>query len=94
MLFIAAIAVHYVLQGLGLVFFGGEGLRAAAVSDAKFRIGPIEASAQSLLVIFASVAVMGVLWLFFGRSVYETRHAYGNATSDDVFSHRFGTIVR
>ncbi len=30
-LFIASMAVHYVLQGLGLVFFGGEGLRSAAV---------------------------------------------------------------
>lgn len=69
-LFIAAIAVHYVLQGLGLVFFGGEGLRSAAFSDARFTLGVIQASAQSLLVIVASVAVMLVLWLFFGRSLY------------------------
>jgi branched-chain amino acid transport system permease protein len=69
-LFIAAIAAHYVLQGLGLVFFGGEGLRSAAFSDARFALGVIQASAQSLLVILASVAVMLVLWLFFGRSIY------------------------
>jgi branched-chain amino acid transport system permease protein len=69
-LFIAAIAAHYVLQGLGLVFFGGEGLRSAAFSDARFTLGVIQASAQSLLVIVASVAVMVVLWLFFGRSIY------------------------
>ena len=69
-LFIAAIATHYVLQGLGLVFFGGEGLRSAAFSDARFAIGVIQASAQSILVIVASVAVMVALWLFFGRSIY------------------------
>jgi len=69
-LFIAAIATHYVLQGLGLVFFGGEGLRSAAFSDMRFALGVIQASAQSLLVILASVAVMLVLWLFFGRSIY------------------------
>ncbi len=69
-LFIAAIATHYVLQGLGLVFFGGEGLRSEAFSDARFTLGVIQASAQSLLVILASVAVMVVLWLFFGRSIY------------------------
>jgi branched-chain amino acid transport system permease protein len=69
-LFIAAIAAHYVLQGLGLVFFGGEGLRSAAFSDARFTLGVIQASAQSLLVIVARVAVMVVLWLFFGRSIY------------------------
>jgi branched-chain amino acid transport system permease protein len=69
-LFIAAIAAHYVLQGLGLVFFGGEGLRSAAFSDARFVVGVIQASAQSLLVLAASVAVMVALWLFFGRSIY------------------------
>jgi branched-chain amino acid transport system permease protein len=69
-LFIAAIAVHYVLQGLGLVFFGGEGLRSEAFTDARFSLGVVQASGQSLLVILASVAVMAVLWLFFGRSIY------------------------
>jgi branched-chain amino acid transport system permease protein len=69
-LFIAAIAVHYVLQGLGLVFFGGEGLRSAPFTDARFALGAVQASGQSLLVILASVAVMAVLWLFFGRSIY------------------------
>ena len=69
-LFIAAIAAHYTLQGLGLVFFGGEGLRSAAFSDARFALGVVQASAQSLLVILASIAVMLVLWLFFGRSIY------------------------
>jgi branched-chain amino acid transport system permease protein len=69
-LFIASMAVHYVLTGLGLVFFGGEGLRSQAFSDASFKLGVIQASAQSLWVVAASVVVMGVLWLFFGRSLY------------------------
>ena len=69
-LFIASIAAHYILQGLGLVFFGGEGLRSAAFSDARFNLGVVEASAQSLMVIAASVAVMLMLWLFVGRSIY------------------------
>ncbi len=69
-LFIASIAVHYMLQGLGLVLFGGEGLRSAAFSDARFKLGVVEASAQSLLVIVASVVVMALLWLFFERTVY------------------------
>jgi branched-chain amino acid transport system permease protein len=69
-LFIASMAVHYTLQGLGLVFFGGEGLRSGAFSDARFQLGAVQASAQSLLVIVASVAVMIALWLFFGRSIY------------------------
>ena len=69
-LFIASMAVHYALSGLGLVFFGGEGLRSASFSDARFKLGVIEASAQSLWVIGASIVVMLVLWAFFGRSLY------------------------
>ena len=69
-LFIASMAVHYVLTGLGLVFFGGEGLRSQPFSDASFTLGVVQASAQSLWVIAASVAVMAVLWLFFARSLY------------------------
>ena len=69
-LFIASMAVHYALSGLGLVFFGGEGLRSTSFSDARFKLGVVEASAQSLWVICASVVVMLVLWAFFGRSLY------------------------
>ena len=69
-LFIASMAVHYVLTGLGLVFFGGEGLRSQPFSDATFRLGVVQASAQSLWVIAASIAVMAALWLFFARSLY------------------------
>jgi branched-chain amino acid transport system permease protein len=68
-LFMAAVAVHYVLQGLGLIAFGGEGLRAAAISDASFQVGPIQASMQSLLVLLASVLIMACLWLFMGRTM-------------------------
>jgi len=69
-LFIASMAVHYVLQGLGLIFFGGEGLRSQNFSDARFEVGGIPMSAQALLIPAASAAVMVALWLFFGRSLY------------------------
>ena len=69
-LFIASMAVHYVLTGLGLVFFGGEALRSAAFTEARFPLGPVQGSAQSLLVVAASIALMAALWLFFGRSLY------------------------
>ncbi|ODU68162.1 MAG: ABC transporter permease [Lautropia sp. SCN 66-9] len=69
-LFMVSIAVHYVLQGLGLIVFGGEGLRAQAFSDTQFDLGLIRMGAQSVLVVLASLAVMLGLWLFMGRSVY------------------------
>ncbi len=69
-LFIVSMAAHYALSGLGLVFFGGEGLRSAPFSEAKFTLGVLEITAQSLLVLFASLAIMGGLWLLFERSIY------------------------
>ncbi len=69
-LFIVSMAVHYALTGLGLVFFGGEGVRAAAFSDAQFSLGVINVTAQSVLVIGASVLGMVALWLLFERTLY------------------------
>ncbi len=69
-LFIASMAVHYVLSGLSLVFFGSEGLRSRPFSDAKFRMGVIEISAQSVFVVVASAVLIVLLWLLFERSIY------------------------
>jgi branched-chain amino acid transport system permease protein len=68
-LFIISMAAHYALSGLALVIFGGEGLRTNAISDAKFPLGVLQVSAQSLWVLAASVACMAALWAFFGRSL-------------------------
>jgi branched-chain amino acid transport system permease protein len=69
-LFIISVAAHYVLTGLGLVFFGGDGLRSAPFSEAKFQWGVLNITAQSLWVVFASLALMAALWAFFERSIY------------------------
>ncbi len=69
-LFVVSMAVHYALSGLGLVFFGSEGLRSAAFSDARVRLGVLDITAQSVLVVSASVAGMIALWLFFERTLY------------------------
>jgi len=69
-LFIISVAAHYVLTGLGLVFFGGDGLRSAPFSEAKIQWGVLTITAQSLWVVFASLALMAALWMFFGRSIY------------------------
>ena len=69
-LFIVSMAVHYVLTGLSLVFFGGEGLRASPFWDAKFNLGPMEVSAQSLWVVGSSLVLIVALWLLFEHSIY------------------------
>jgi len=69
-LFIVSMAVHYVLTGLSLVFFGGEGLRSRPFSEAKFKLGVVDISAQSILVVGASVVLILVLWLLFEHTIY------------------------
>jgi len=69
-LFIVSMAVHYVLTGLSLVFFGGEGLRSRPFSEAKFKLGVVDISAQSILVVGASVVLILALWLLFEHTIY------------------------
>jgi branched-chain amino acid transport system permease protein len=69
-LFIISMAAHYALMGLGLVFFGGEGLRSSSFSDARISVGVLDISAQSIWVVSASLAGMIALWLFFDRTLY------------------------
>ena len=69
-LFIASMAAHYVLTGLGLVIFGGEGLRSNTISDAKFDVGVLHVGAQSIWVVASSLVCMTALWLFFEHTLY------------------------
>ena len=65
-LLIASVGCHLALQGLGLVFFGAEGLRGPALSNAAFTVGPLRFTGQSLAVYGITVAFIVALWLFFG----------------------------
>ena len=69
-LFIVSMAVHYVLVGLSLLFFGGEGLRSSPFWDARFKLGVLDVSEQSLWVLAASVILIIALWLLFEHSIY------------------------
>jgi branched-chain amino acid transport system permease protein len=69
-LLIASVGCHLALQGLGLVFFGAEGLRGPAISDAAFTIGPLRFTGQSIAVYAITAAFIIGLWLFFGLTLY------------------------
>ncbi len=68
-LLIVAVAVHLALVGLGLLFFGAEGSRTTAFSDASLQLGSIAVSGQTLWVLGASVFLIVALYLFFGRTI-------------------------
>ena len=69
-LLIVSVGVHFALTGLGLFFFGAEGFRNPSFWDARFNLGPLTFSGQTLIIFLASVALIVSLWLFFERSLY------------------------
>jgi branched-chain amino acid transport system permease protein len=69
-LLIVSVAVHFVMLGLGLWFFGAEGSRTPAFTDASFQLGDVVVSGQSLLVLLFSLLLIGALYLFFDRTLY------------------------
>jgi len=69
-LLIAAVAVHFVLVGLGLLFFGAEGVRTPPFSDAQLMLGTLSVSGQSLCVYATSLAFILLLAWFFSRTLY------------------------
>ncbi|WP_326544142.1 branched-chain amino acid ABC transporter permease [Pseudorhodoferax sp.] len=69
MLLIVSVALHGVLVGLGLYFFGAEGSRTTAFWDARFDLGGIAINGQSLVVVgVTGVLVVAMFW-FFGHSM-------------------------
>jgi branched-chain amino acid transport system permease protein len=69
-LLIVSVAVHFVMLGLGLWFFGAEGSRTPPFTDASFGLGDVTVSGQSLLVLLFSLLLIGALYLFFDRTLY------------------------
>lgn len=68
-LLIVSVGVHFALTGLGLWFFGAEGSRTPPFSAASFEVHGINVSVQSLLVVATSLALIGGLYVFFGRTI-------------------------
>ncbi|MCB1956441.1 MAG: branched-chain amino acid ABC transporter permease, partial [Rhodocyclaceae bacterium] len=69
-LLIVAVAVHVAMVGMGLLFFGAEGARTAAFSDASISLGPLDINGQQLWVVLASAALILALWRFFSATLY------------------------
>jgi branched-chain amino acid transport system permease protein len=68
-LLIVAVALHFAISGLALLFFGPEGFRNEPLSDASFTLGGITITAQVLLMVAAAIALSGLLFLYFEGTV-------------------------
>jgi branched-chain amino acid transport system permease protein len=69
LLLIVAVALHFALVGLGLYFFGPEGVRTQPFSDTRLEIAGILVSAQTLLICGAAILFSGLLYAFFGFTI-------------------------
>jgi branched-chain amino acid transport system permease protein len=70
LLLIVSVAVHITLVGLSLLMFGAEGVRTDALAEAVFMLGELPVGLQSLLVIASALLLIGLLYAFFGHSLY------------------------
>lgn len=68
-LLIVSVAAHFAVSGIALVFFGPEGFRTEPLTRAAFEIGGIVFTAQSLVIVGASIVFALILFIFFGRTV-------------------------
>jgi branched-chain amino acid transport system permease protein len=69
-LLIVSLALHFLLSGLGLLFFGPEGSRTGPLADGSLMLpGGFPLSAQVMLMIGSAVVLSGLFYLLFERTV-------------------------
>ena len=68
-LLMAAFGVHFSLTGLGLVFYGPEGIATEPFTSLSFSLGGVPISAQSIIVVGATAACLLLFAVFFENSL-------------------------
>ncbi len=68
-LLIVSVALHGVLVGLGLLFFGPEGARTPSLWEVQFMLGEISVSGQSLVVLGVTLGLVAALFVFFEKTM-------------------------
>lgn len=68
-LLIVAVAVHFAMSGMALIFFGPEGFRTQPMTDAFFNIGPVGVSGQNLLIVGSSALFSLLLFVMFEHTL-------------------------
>jgi branched-chain amino acid transport system permease protein len=98
LLLTVAVALHFALVGLGLLFFGPEGVRTQPLIDAAFRLGGFTVTAQTLLILAAAIVFSFLLFLFFettlaGKALRATAANRTGARLMGIRPARAGTIA-
>ena len=68
-LLIVSVGVHFTLTGLGLLFFGAEGFRNPPFWEARFTLGSLSVTGQTLIIFVTSATLIVALFVFFDRTL-------------------------
>jgi branched-chain amino acid transport system permease protein len=68
-LLIAAFGVHFALLGMGLAFFGPEGIGTTPLIAKSFELGDLVVTGQSIVVLIATLLILVLFALFFERTL-------------------------
>ena len=69
-LLIVSLALHFLLSGLGLLFFGPEGSRTSVLIDGSLQLAEgFSVNAQVILMVGAAIVLSGMFFLVFERTV-------------------------
>ncbi len=99
LLLIVSVALHFALDGLGLLFFGPEGVRTESLIDYTAIIAGTPISGQAMLIIVASAIFFSfLLFLFFnftlyGKALHATAINRTGARLMGIRPHYSGTIA-
>lgn len=97
-LLIVAVAVHFAISGLALLFFGPEGFRTEPISTASFELFGLTITFQMALMVASAVIFSGLLFLYFehtisGKSLKATASNRTGARLVGIRPVRAGTLA-
>ncbi len=98
LLLIVAVALHFALVGLGLLFFGPEGVRTDPFIDFPMSLGDVMISGQTMLIVGAAILFSLLLFLLFefslvGKALHATAVNRTGARLMGIRPERSGAIA-
>jgi branched-chain amino acid transport system permease protein len=98
LLLTVSVALHFALVGLGLLFFGPEGVRTEPLTSMAIEIAGVHVSGQTVLILTAALVFSGLLFLFFdftliGKALRATALNRTGARLMGIRPARAGTIA-
>ena len=69
LLLTVAVALHFAISGINLLFFGPEGFRTEPLSEASFEIFGALVTGQAALIVLAAIVLTAILYVFFELTI-------------------------